>query len=781
MSEPTTPPTAEPRRPSRLRTIIITVGVTLIVVLIAGDALKSAASSLYHAVFGDDSGEHAADGDYYTCGMHPWVVLPHPGDCPICNMKLEKLDPSKFSAEIAISPVVTQNMGVRVTDVVRAPLTRSLRTVGTVDYDETLVRDVNLKVAGWLEEVSVDYLGAPVAAGDPLFELYSPELYSAQEEYLSALRRGTPELVAAARGRLELFDVGDAEVQAFAARGTPEKAMTIASRWSGVVVEKHANEGMRVEPGTKLYRIADMSRVWVMVSLYEYQLPFVSEGQTAIMTLPYFPGQEFEGRVIYIYPTLDERTREVKARVEFDNPHGLLKPGMFASVELRATLARDRVVVPREAVIDTGERQVAFVSLGEGRFEPRDVRLGAEGDGGVVEVLDGLDAGEKVVTSGQFLLDSEARMREGLAKMIRGDLAADQEATVAVAEVGDLVPLPAAADAALADLLDAYFTIQETLSGDSTDGAAAAGDRIAKAVDALLDIEIPDHPHSWHRHDEVATIRGEAIALTKAPPIADARLAFADLSVALSKLVRATGVPKAVPAEVQELHCPMYREDQGGTIWLQPAGDVHNPYYGAKMLECFDERAALPKVGGASAPRSGTDDTSNDDAPPAMPDDAPMDGQGDSHGATAEPVTLPAPASAALADALRAYLRVQDALASDSTDGVADAAKAFTTALGTLADTPVPDHPHFWHQRQEQLDTLKANAAELAANPTLADARDALAVLSEALVAFVAATGVPPGSTPRSSRSTARCTARSTAARPGFSPRAASETPITAA
>ncbi|MCA9515120.1 MAG: efflux RND transporter periplasmic adaptor subunit, partial [Myxococcales bacterium] len=545
------PPDA-PRR-GRLRLVLVTVAVTLLAVLLLGDALSSAASGVWRAIAGDDAAERGPAGTYYTCGMHPWVVLPHPGDCPICHMKLEKLDPAKFSAEIAIDPVVTQNMGVRVAPVTRAPLTRTLRAVGSVDYDETRVRDVNLKVAGWLEKVDVDYLGAPVEAGDPLFELYSPELFSAQEEYLSALRRGTPDLVAAAKDRLELFDVSDAEIAALAERGAPEKALTIASRWSGVVVEKSAYAGMRVEPGTKLYRVADMGKVWVMVSLYEYQLPYVAEGQAAVMKLPYFPGQEFEGRVIYIYPTLDEKTREVRARVEFDNPGGLLKPGMFANVEIRATLARDRVVVPREAVIDTGERQVAFVSLGEGRFEPRDVRLGPEGEGGVVEILDGLKPGEKVVVSGQFLLDSEARMREALAKMMRGDLAADQEATVAVADTGGAAaaaPLPDAAATALADLLDAYFTIQGALAGDTTDGVAAAAERVARDVDTMLATPIPGSDHFWHAHDEVATVRGKALALAKGPPIADARLVFAELSVALSRFVRATGVPAAVSVEV---------------------------------------------------------------------------------------------------------------------------------------------------------------------------------------------------------------------------------------
>ena len=609
MSEPTpntdtdAPTDGTARQPHRLRTVVLTVAVTLALVLTAGPTLKAAALGVWHAVFGEDSAQEQGDGhSYYTCGMHPWVILPHPGDCPICGMKLEKLDPDKFKAEIAIDPVVTQNMGVRVADVRRAALSRTLRAVGTVDYDETRVRDVNLKVAGWLEKVHVDYLGAPVKAGDPLFDIYSPELFSAQEEYLAALRNGAKELVQSARTRLSYFDVGDAAIDALKARGKPQKAMTIASPWPGIVVGKNANEGMRVVPGSKLYKIADMSKVWVMVSLYEYQLPYVSVGQEAVMKLPYIPGQEFTGRVIYIYPTLDKQTREVKARVEFDNPHLLLKPGMFANIEIQATLARERVVVPREAVIDTGERQVAFVSLGEGRFEPRDVRVGVQGEDGQIEVLDGLKPGEKVVVSGQFLLDSEARIREGLAKMIRGDAASDQEATVAVAGEAEVKGLPQAAQATLSDLIKSYFAIQDGLAKDSTDGVAAAAAKIAKDVDALLDTPIPGQPHFWHQHEEVATVRGKALELGKAPKLADARAMFADLSVALAKLVHATGVPPQMAQEVQELHCPMYREEQGGTVWLQAAGQVRNPYYGSQMLGCFDRRTAIPKAGADGAP-----------------------------------------------------------------------------------------------------------------------------------------------------------------------------------
>jgi Cu(I)/Ag(I) efflux system membrane fusion protein len=392
---------------------------------------------------------------YYTCGMHPWVVLPQPGDCPICHMKLVPLDPAKFTGQIAINPVMTQNIGVRTAPVTVGPVTRIIRTVGTVDYNENLVWDVSLKVAGWIEKLHVTYVGQPVEKGQPLFEFYAPQLYTAQEEYLLAVRgkavakgidgaapspelaRMEGDLVAAARKRLQNFDISDEQIAALEKSGKAAKTMTIRSPYKGLVIAKSVYEGMRVETAAQPFRIADHSKVWVLVTLYEYQLPFVQEGQKAVMTLPYIPGQMFEGKITFIYPHMDTELRQVKVRLEFDNANLLLKPGMFATIELSRTLAKDRILVPREAVTDTGVRQVAFVSLGEGRFEPRTVTVGAEAEGGMIEILDGLKPGERVVTSGEFLLDSEARLREALAKMIQGNLAAEQKGEAAA-------PAPAA-------------------------------------------------------------------------------------------------------------------------------------------------------------------------------------------------------------------------------------------------------------------------------------------------------------------------------------------------
>ncbi|MGC9455684.1 MAG: efflux RND transporter periplasmic adaptor subunit [Phycisphaerae bacterium] len=594
------PDSPQPGRARRRR-----IGIVVAVAVIAGALLLlglSYGGDIYESLrsaFTDSEDRHAEhDAQHYTCGMHPWVILPEPGQCPICQMDLVPLDPEKFSGEVAIDPVVVQNMGVRVRPVTQGPLTKEIRTVGTVDYREPGVRDVNIKVSGWIEKLYVDYVGAPVEQGEPLFELYSPQLYAAQEEYLLAWRnrdRGPQQrdLLESARTRLEYFDVPQEQIEQLAETGSPSKTITLNSPHSGVVIDKHAVEGMKVDPGMRVFRIADLSRVWVMVTLYEYQLPYVREGQSAVMTLPYIPGEQFEGEVVYIYPTVDPGTREVQVRLEFDNPHGLLKPGMFATVTLQSTLARERTLAPRSAVMDTGEREVAIVWRGQGRFEPRDVETGIAAADDMVEIIDGLKPGEMVVTSGQFLIDSEAKLRASLARMMREDLAADAQAPVEVMGGDELVRLPGTATEALTDALNEYLDIQQTLSEDSTEGVSESARRMASALDRLIATDIPSRPHFWHENTSAADARADALKLVDSKDLADARLRFADLGAALVRFLEVTGVPQGMD-ELHVLRCPMYQEDQGGTWWMQTGDEVRNPYFGPRMLGCYDERRALP-------------------------------------------------------------------------------------------------------------------------------------------------------------------------------------------
>jgi membrane fusion protein, copper/silver efflux system len=628
---PTTTPASEPPssppppKGAPIWAIITIVAVALVAFgagILWGPAAKNKGKQLASKIT-SDTHAHTADATgaaqqgskkLYTCGMHPWVILGQPGLCPICHMDLTPLDPSKITGEVAIDPVITQNIGVRIAPVVSAPFERSIRTVGTIAYNESALRDVNTKVEGWIEKLHITSVGQPVRAGDPLFDLYSPALYAAQEEYLLALRsarevksehipsaaEGAQRLLDAARTRLSYFDISDEQLTGLQRSGKPSKTLTIRSPYSGIVVAKEANEGSKVEPGMRIYRIGDLSTVWALASIYEHQLPFISEGQPATMTLSYIPGQSFQGRVGYIYPYLDAQTRQASMRLEFENPRGELKPGMYANVELATTPGDNRILAPRSAVIDTGTRKVAFVSLGDGKFDPRNVQTGSETRDGQIEILEGLKPGEMVVTSGQFLLDSEARMRESLLKMVKGDLAVDQTPVAAVTGESELKQLPEPAANALTQLLNATFTISDLLASDTIQGIAGPARAAASALDALIATHIPQDEHFWHNNGETRRLREAALTLASEQDIEKARLTFADFNAALIKLTQATGIPPMYPADVHRLHCPMYLDDQGAS-WLQPAGRARNPFYGSEMLECFDERVTMPRTGQAAA------------------------------------------------------------------------------------------------------------------------------------------------------------------------------------
>ncbi|MCB9884098.1 MAG: efflux RND transporter periplasmic adaptor subunit [Planctomycetes bacterium] len=574
-----------------------------------GGRIHATLGQMWHDIVGgEEAQEEVASGSYYTCGMHPWVILPAPGLCPICHMDLTPLDPAKFSGEITIDPVLAQNIGVRTGVVERGPVVSTIRTVGKIDYDETRVVDVNLRVSGWIEALHVDYLGATVTEGQPLFELYSPELYSAQQDYLLARQQQAPpdlpfvprigpdaaSSLAAARTRLSFFGIDDAQIAALEAAGVPQRTMTIRSPGDGTVIQKMAVAGMRVDPGMKMYRIADLGRVWVTVTVYESQLPFVAVGQPAVMTLPYVVGQRFEGAVTYVYPWVDDKTRQVNVRLEFDSHDGALKPGMLANVELRRELLEPRTLVSRSAVIDTGARQVAIVSLGGGRFEPRELRLGVDAAGDRVEVLEGLQPGEQVVVSGQFLLDSESKLREGLARMLRGGLVGDEQAAAGP----ELQVMPPALGDALVAVVEPYLRIGDALASDSTATLAGTASSLSAAASALLATAVPDDEHFWHRHRQAEDLRGRADELAKAQEIAAARSLFADISLDLAALLRVTGVPLQLDRELHELRCPMYRENEGGAYWLQQGQEVHNPYFGSMMLNCSDQRKVLPDAKG---------------------------------------------------------------------------------------------------------------------------------------------------------------------------------------
>jgi Cu(I)/Ag(I) efflux system membrane fusion protein len=404
------------------------------------------------------------DGTLYTCSMHPQIVQDRPGDCPICGMKLVPMrkqspSPGKDSAArkikyykstmllgeisqtprkdsmgmdmvpvyegedesktITVDAATVQKMGVRTALVTKGPLRRVIRTVGSIDYNETALADVTTKFRGWIENLYVDSTGKQVHKGEPLFDIYSPDLYSAQNEYVLGLNQGGASgLKASARQKLRLFDISEDQIAELEKSRQPLRALRVDAPIDGIVVEKMAVRGQMVEAGMKLYRLADLSIVWVQSQIYEQDLALLKLGQEADVSLSYLPDMKFRGRVTYIYPTVDEKTRTARVRMEFHNPGLFLKPGMFATVELQAELKPDALLVPDSAVLRSGEKNTVFVALDDGHFEPRDVLLGARADNDAYEVVSGLAEGERVVTSGQFMFDSESQLREAIQKML---------------------------------------------------------------------------------------------------------------------------------------------------------------------------------------------------------------------------------------------------------------------------------------------------------------------------------------------------------------------------
>ncbi len=335
---------------------------------------------------------------------------------------------------IEISPEKQQLIGVKTTVIAVRPLVRAIRTVGRIEYDEKKVATVNTKFECWIEKLYVDYTGRYVKKGEPLAEVYSPELIATQQEFINVLRwakkpaapgpdagdgdglgigkmisRDSEMMVEAAKQRLRLWDISDGQIRKIEESGKPVKTLTIYSPVSGYVVQKAALKGMRVMPGEKLFDIADLSTVWIIADIYEDELPELRSGDTARIALSYIPGREFVSKIDYIYPTLSGETRTAKARFTIPNPRMQLKPQMYANVVIKVNLGK-RLCIPDDAVIDTGTREVVYVDKGDGYFEPREVLLGLRGEG-YREVLAGLKAGEKVASAATFLIDSEAQLK----------------------------------------------------------------------------------------------------------------------------------------------------------------------------------------------------------------------------------------------------------------------------------------------------------------------------------------------------------------------------------
>ena len=431
--------------------------------------------------------EHSHDdGQLWTCGMHPEVILDQPGQCPKCGMNLVPLnkqdtatvsEPMNTTAKpdgerkilywqapmnpseiydkpgksamgmdlvpvyedqvnagptVVIDPTTVQNMGVRSSVVKRSDFSRSIRTVGKLGYNEERTYVVTSKISGWIEKLYVDYTGQKVNRGQSLMEIYSPDLVTTQQEYLLALknkeltgdtkfndiRDGAQSLLQSTRQRLLYWDIPESAINELEQSGTVKKSLVLPSPASGIVTHKNAVQGSYVTQGAPLFQIADISTVWVMASIYDTDLPWIRTGQEAEIELSYLPGKKISGHVSYIYPYVDEKARDVKVRIEFPNPGLDLRPGMFANVSLKTETIKNALVINSGSIIHSGRRNVVFIVKDKGHFEPREITVGEEGDGGMVRVLTGLNENDQIVTSAQFLLDSESRLQGVIQKML---------------------------------------------------------------------------------------------------------------------------------------------------------------------------------------------------------------------------------------------------------------------------------------------------------------------------------------------------------------------------
>ena len=421
-------PEGEEAPPRGVRTMaivrwVILAGVVLAALYTLSLAFLPARSSA--TATNDEHAGHEHAGKYY-CPMHPQIVSDQPGQCPICSMTLVPMKQSAPKAAAthdapAVSGLASveapadrvQAIGIRVEAAQRSALAPSLRAVARIAADESRLSRIHVRFGGYVERLFVAEQGAPVKKGQPLAAIYSDEVFRIEQELLQAKDWGDG-LAERARQRLRALGIGPDEIAAVSKRGKPSEVVTIRSPAAGYVVALNVVQGDRVDPDRELFEVADLSRVWAVADVVERDVARVKPGLAATLTLEAYPGKRFDGRIEYVYPRLDPETRTLPVRVAFANAQGTLKPGLFGTVEIRLP-AKTGVTVPSEAVIDTGDRRYVFVETAPGHFDPRVVTTG-ERSGEQVEVLEGLAAGERVASSGNFFIDSESRLKASIAE-----------------------------------------------------------------------------------------------------------------------------------------------------------------------------------------------------------------------------------------------------------------------------------------------------------------------------------------------------------------------------
>lgn len=579
---------------------------------------------------------------FWTCSMHPQVRQPGPGQCPICGMDLIPVHAGEEGAggalgerEIKLSPYAQKLAEIEESPVVRMDVISDVRMAGKIEYDERKVGYITAWAPGRIDKLYVDFTGTLVNEGDPMVWLYSPELYSAQQELIEAwkayrnlkdsglesIRTTAWTTIEASREKLKLLGLGPAQIGRIEKRGRADDHVTINAPASGVVIAKNGFEGMYVSTGARIYTIADLSSVWTMMDAYESDLIWLREGQKVDLTAEAYPGETFKGKIEFIDPFLDEKTRTARVRVTIPNPEGRLKPGMFVhGVAMPTSEDVKRVagelggkgayplVIPDSAPLITGKRAVVYVAdpQRDGVYEGREVVLGPHsGDHYVVK--DGLSEGEMVVTNGNFKIDSAVQIMAKPSMMSpeggapppghhhgSGTMAMPEKADApmgpeARADEGKTFSAPDQFKKQLDAALDDYFDIQQALAGDSLGQARAGAADLIKALEKVNMGLLEGHAHmAWM--GQLETMNKSAREIYGAGGIKEARSWFQDLSAAMNESVHSFGISREQPVFL--IHCPMAFEGKGAD-WLQEETEVENPYYGEAMLKCGERMETI--------------------------------------------------------------------------------------------------------------------------------------------------------------------------------------------